>query len=120
MTNFAAPLVPHWVLAVLMQGQLRSDLVAEAETPPLPWELTRLGARAAWRAKQMAENSDALQGPVIFGAKRIVSSWLSWSMLKFSKFEDVLVILTSVCMKVMNKNGARIVMLKIYFSMTSQ
>lgn len=103
-----------------MQGQLRSDLVAEAETPPLPWELTRLGARAAWRAKQMAENSDALQGPVIFGAKRIVSSWLSWSMLKFSKFEDVLVILTSVCMKVMNKNGARIVMLKIYFSMTSQ
>eukprot|EP00435_Cladocopium_sp_Y103_P025464 s253_g6.t1 len=44
------------------QGQLRSDLVAEAEKPPLPWELTRLGARAAWRAKQMAENSDALQG----------------------------------------------------------
>ena len=81
--------VPHWVLAVFMQGQLRSDLVAEAETPPLPWELTRLGARAAWRAKQMAENSDALQGPVMFGAKRILSSWLSWSMLKFSKFEDV-------------------------------
>ena len=45
-------------------GQLRSDLVAEAETPPLPWELTRLGARAAWRVKQMAENFDALQGDV--------------------------------------------------------
>jgi len=36
--------------------QLRGDLVAEAEKPPLPWELTRLGAHAALRTKQMAEN----------------------------------------------------------------
>lgn len=42
-------------------GQLRGDLVAEAEKPPLPWELTRLGAHAALRTKQMAENG-ALRG----------------------------------------------------------
>ena len=55
-------------------GQLRGDLVAEAEKPPLPWELTRLGAHAALRTKQMAENG-ALQGA--FGMLREVQADLS-------------------------------------------
>ena len=42
-------------------GQLRDDLVLEAERPLAPWELTRLGARAAMRAV-LAGNASALKG----------------------------------------------------------
>ena len=49
------------IIPAQFPGQLRSDLVAEAEKPPLPWELARLGARAAVRAKKMG-GTDALQG----------------------------------------------------------
>ena len=69
---FSKHLAPHWgssyknrtwpSIPHCNSGQLRGDLVAEAEKPPLPWELTRLGAHAALRTKQMAERSGALRG----------------------------------------------------------
>ena len=46
---------------ILAQGRLRSDLVTQAEKPLLPWELTRLGARAAMRAVRLS-NESSLRG----------------------------------------------------------
>eukprot|EP00931_Biecheleriopsis_adriatica_P033916 TRINITY_DN19654_c0_g1_i1.p1 TRINITY_DN19654_c0_g1~~TRINITY_DN19654_c0_g1_i1.p1 ORF type:complete len:1571 (-),score=318.77 TRINITY_DN19654_c0_g1_i1:93-4805(-) len=55
---------------------LRQDLVAEAEKPLLPWELTRIGARAAMRAVHLA-NESAIQGLVSLGevAQNYPSGW---------------------------------------------
>ncbi|CAE7589146.1 ggtA [Symbiodinium pilosum] len=56
--------------------RLRSDLVTQAEKPLLPWELTRLGARAAIRAVRLA-NRSSLQGLLSLGevAQDYPSGW---------------------------------------------
>ncbi|CAJ1371523.1 unnamed protein product [Effrenium voratum] len=56
--------------------QLRDDLVLEAERPLAPWELTRLGARAAMRAV-LAGNASALKGLQALGevAQDYPSGW---------------------------------------------
>jgi len=56
--------------------RLRSDLVTQAEKPLLPWELTRLGARAAMRAVRLS-NDSSLQGLLSLGevAQDYPSGW---------------------------------------------